>query len=139
MELKFSIEGEAQLSRRLNSLGNMTKNFKPEFKKSGDFLKGFFGGEVFDTEGAAIKEKWVGGKSYNRLQRSGRMRRSFKAKSDKLSASIWNATDYFKYHQSKQPRRKLPRRIMMKLTNQLKNKIIQIFHAGVYKRVKISR
>lgn len=139
LNLSFKIEGEQQLARRLNNLGNKVKNFKPEFRKTGDFLKGFFGGEVFTSEGAVLGERWKGGPNYNRLQRSGRMRRSFKAKSNKLSVMIWNAADYFKYHQSKQPRRKLPRRIMMKLTNQLKNKIVQIIHAGVYKRVKTSK
>ena len=139
LQLKWKIEGDVQLARKLKNLGGRVKDFRPEFKKSTDFLTGFFGGKVFDSEGRVLGEKWVGGPSYHKLQRTGRMRRSFKARVKRLSGEVYNATDYFKYHQSKQPRRRLPRRIMMLLTNQLKDKIIGFFHTGVYKRVQRSK
>ena len=135
LKLSWKIQGEEQLSRKLKGLGGKVKNFKPEFKKSADFLSGFFSGEVFDSEGRAIGEKWPGGSGYHKLQRTGRMRRSFKTKSKKFSGEVYNAMDYFKYHQSSRPRGKLPRRVMMKLTNQLKDKIVGFFHTGVWKRV----
>lgn len=139
LEIRFSIEGETQLARRLNKIGDGVKDFKPEFEKSVNFLKDFFGGEVFNTEGAILGEKWVGGPYYHKLQRTGRMRRSFDTKASKLSGEVWNAVDYFKYHQSRMPRRKLPRRIMMKLTSQLKDKIVQIFHSGIWNRINKSQ
>lgn len=140
VKVSWTIEGEKQLSRRLIGLGNSVKNFKPELSKSANFLKSFFGGEVFDTRGRAIGEPWKARKKFYPwplLERPGsRMRKSFKMKAEKLRAEVWNAVDYFKYHQSRLPRRKLPRRVMMKLTNQLKDKVISFFHEGLWKRVK---
>jgi phage gpG-like protein len=142
LELKYSIEGEVQLARRLKNLSGRVKDFKPEFRKSTNFLKDFFGGQVFDTKGRAIGEPWKKRKvprPWPLLQKSGRMRRGFKTRAKRLSGEVYNAVDYFKYHQSKAPRRRLPRRIMMKLTSQLNNKIVGFFHTGVYKRVQKSK
>jgi len=127
------------MARRLSKLGDGVKNFKPEFKKSADFLVGFFGGQVFETRGKIIGEPWkTRTKAYPWpiLERSGKMRRSFKGKAKRLDAAIYNAMDYFKFHQSKAPRRKLPRRIMMKLDEARKTKIVHIFHEGLWKRVR---
>ena len=138
VEIKWTIEGEKQLSRRLTKLGKNVEDFRPEFKKSTRFLKGFFGGEVFSTKGGAIGERWKPRKqsySWSILERSGKMRKSFRDRVEKLSAEVYNAMDYFKYHQSRMPRRRLPRRVMMKLTDQVKNKIVSIFHEGLWKRV----
>jgi len=136
-EITFTIEGEKELSRRLLKLGEDVKDFKPEFTESSDFLKGFFGGEVFDTRGGAIGKPWVKRKRpqpWPLLERSGKMRRSFQSKGEKVQARVWNAVDYFKFHQSILPRHRLPRRVMMKLTDTLKDKIIAIFHKGLWER-----
>lgn len=138
IELRWTIEGEQQLARRLNNLGDDVKDFKPEFKKSTNFLKDFFGGEVFDSKGRAIGEPWKPRKvamSWPLLEKSGKMRRGFKAKASRMSGEVYNVQKYFQYHQSRMPRYKLPRRVMMRLVDQLKNEIIQIFHSGLYKRV----
>jgi len=138
LELQWKIEGETQLARRLNGIGNRVKDFRSEFKKSTNFLKDFFGGEVFDTKGRAIGEPWKPRKvpkPWPLLQKTGRMKRGFRAKASKMSGEVYNAVDYFKYHQSRQPRYKLPRRIMMKLTNQLKDRIVKFFHEGLWNKV----
>lgn len=137
-EFKITLEGEKQLSRRLGKLADNVKDFSPELGKSTNFLKSFFSGEVFATRGGAIGEPWVERKQvypWPILERTGRMRKSFMARAEKLRGEVWNAVTYFKYHQSRMPRYKLPRRVMMKLTNQLKNEIIQIFHKGLWERV----
>ncbi len=142
IDLKMNIEGEEQLARRLKGIGKDVKDFRPEFKKSTDFMKGIFGNQVFTSRGRAIGEPWKARKKsypWPILQRTGRMRRGFKAKAEKLEGMVWNVQDYFKYHQSRTPRRKLPRRVMMKLSNDIKNKIVQIFHKGVYNRVNKKR
>lgn len=142
LNLKWKIEGEAQLSRRLKGLGNRVKDFKPEFKEATSFLSGFFSTDVFDSKGKAIGESWPRRKQsrpWPLLNKSGRMKRSFRTKVGRFEGTVFNATDYFKYHQSKEPRRKLPRRVMMKLSNQLKDKVIGIFHEGVWKRTRKKR
>jgi len=138
LNLNWKIEGEEQLARRLRILGGNVKDFKSEFKKSTSFLKRFFSGEVFTSKGKAIGEPWKArkGRATNPLlQKTGRMRAGFKTKAERLEGEVFNAIDYFKYHQSGRPRRNLPRRIMMKLTEQLKDKIVGFFHEGVWKKV----
>ncbi len=144
LEINFKLEGVTEMSRRFRTLDDKIKDFKPEFKESVDFLKGFFEGEVFETKGRAIGEPWKARKQptgqWPLLERSGTMRRSFRDKAEALRGEVWNAASYFKYHQSRMPRSSnLPRRVMMKLIDQLKNQIIQIFHKGVYNRIKESR
>ena len=142
MATKFTItlEGEKQLSRRLGNLANNVKDFRPELVKSTSFLKNFFSGEVFATRGGAIGESWAKRQiehPWPILERTGKMRRSFMTKAEKLKGEVWNAVRYFKYHQSRGTRKtRLPRRVMLKLTNQLKDEIISIFHKGLWERVR---
>lgn len=142
IDIKFTLEGKVEMARRMRGIGKDVKDFRPEFKKSTDFMKGFFGNQVFTTRGRAIGEPWKPRRKaypWPILQRTGRMRRGFRAKAEKLEGSVWNVASYFKYHQSRMPRRKLPRRIMLKLSNQIKDRIVQFFHAGVVKRVNKKR
>jgi phage gpG-like protein len=140
IELKFNLEGEVQLAQRIRTLDNSVNNWKPEFEQSGVFLKNFFGNEVFETRGRAIREPWKPTKNpWPILEKTGTMRRSFQSKGEAKKAEVWNATDYFKYHQSRMPRKHLPRRIMMKLNEQLINRVIKIFHEGINKRIRESK
>jgi len=129
MNLTFSIEGEVQLDRRIKGLANDIKNWSKTFKSTGNYLKKFFSTEVFQTEGSIIGEKWKTGKYYNGLVRTGKMRDSFTRKFGKDYVLITNTAPYFKYHQSKLPRKKLPRRIMMKLDEKRRQKIVKLFQA----------
>jgi len=53
-----------------------------------------------------------------------------------MAVEIYNVVDYFKYHQSKTGRRYMPRRIMMKLDNQRKVKIMKRLHTDLYIKLK---
>lgn len=120
------------MNRRIGGFANKIKDWSPATEKVGIYLKGFFTNDVFQSEGAVFGEKWVGGKYYHKLQRSGLMRNSFYFKSDKDQVEIGNTADYFKYHQSNQPRKsKLPRRIMMKLDESRKQKIVKFFQQQI--------
>ena len=134
----ITLEGEKQLSRRLGKLADNISDFQPEISDSTSLLKTFFSVDVFNTRGSAIGESWVARKKeypWKILERTGRMRRSFATRAEKLKGEVWNAVTYFKYHQSGMPRTRLPRRVMMKLTNQLKDEIISIFHKRLWYRV----
>ena len=134
MQLEFKIEGWLQLSRRITGLENSVKNWSRTFNKTGNELKRFFSTEVFQTQGAVIRERWKGGKYYHKLVRSGRMKRSFTSESGKDFVLITNTAPYFKYHQSALPRKKLPRRIMMKLDEKRKQKIVKLFQEELIKK-----
>jgi phage gpG-like protein len=138
MHLQFRIEGKTELSRKFRGISTDVKNWKPQMKKVGDYLIKVFSGPVFTSRGAEIGEPWKARKDNNPwplLQRTGKMRKSFKYQAQTAQVTILNTTDYFKYHQSKQPRRKLPRRVMMKLDRERKEGIIKIFHQRLVNQI----
>ena len=58
MQLTWSIEGEAQLVRKLRGIGNEIKDWSPAFKEAADKLKGIYENDVFESQGSAIGERW---------------------------------------------------------------------------------
>jgi phage gpG-like protein len=138
-QLSWSIEGETQLSRRLEGLSARTRDLTVPFRKSADMLIGVFSKDVFATQGAVIGERWQRLSPYTVAQkarqgyppeplvRTGRMQRSFASTVASDQAVIYNTTSYFKYHQSRLPRTRLPRRVMMKLNENMKQSIVKIF------------
>lgn len=146
LSITWSIEGEVQLARRLRIIANEIKDWTPAFQEAADRLKGIFSDDVFRTEGAIIGESWQplkpkylaqkvkAGFPASTLIKTGRMRESFVTEVASDHATIGNISPYFKYHQSKEPRTKLPRRIMMKLGNPQKEIVVKIFHTYWYKK-----
>lgn len=143
MHISFSIEGEKQLSRNLTTLDWNLKNWYTEFLATGKYLQNFFAGPVFSSRGGVIGEGWKPlspayaaqkAKRYpgrGILEATGKMRGSFQYEASSMWTRVFNTTSYFKYHQSRMPRSRLPRRIMMKLAETEKRKIVQIFHKGL--------
>lgn len=123
MFLSFNIEGEQQISRKLQGLRD--KDLTGAFNRIGRLLVDFYSNDVFSSEGAVIGEPWKSGPSYHGLVRTGAMRRSFdyRASSDRLE--IFNNDTKFMYHQSNKPRTRLPRRVMLKLDNPRKQLVVK--------------
>lgn len=152
MELKFSIEGAEPISRNLGEIANGVKDFKKPFEDvSKAMLKTFQ--MNFDSRGslyggwAARKPQYKGGvriDTWPLMEKTGRMRRSFKSDVRSTSIELYNTRSYFKYHQSNAPRTSnLPRRAMMKLRRQDADMVVRQFQlylidiqrkSGVYGR-----
>lgn len=147
LELNWQIEGEQQLSRRLQNIGEGVKDWTPAFKETADELARIFQQDVFETEGGIIGEQWAAlsptylakklaeGYPATPLIRTGKMQAGFQSMFKADYAEVWNAIAYFKYHQSNRPRKKLPRRVMMKLGENQKQLVVKIFHTYWYKKV----
>jgi phage gpG-like protein len=139
MQLRMSLQGEVQLSRNLQFLSDAVQDWTPAFEQSGEDLVEFFGYDVFESQGEAIDEPWqelspAYAKQKERrfpgtgiLEATGAMRDSFMQAADSTSLRVWNAMEYFKFHQSNQPRTRMPRRAMMRLTQQLRELVIKNF------------
>jgi len=139
MRLQFNVGGQMELSRVLLNIGNAVQDWTPAFEQSAEDLVEFFSYEVFETEGGAIDEDWSPlSMAYAKrkaklypdqgiLEATGTMRESFLSQADATSLKIWNAAEYFKYHQSSAPRNKMPRRVMMKLTENLREVVVKNF------------
>src|SRR4051794_24357127 len=57
-QLSWEIEGEKQLSRMLLGMASSMKDYTYPFRQSADYLKNVFARDVFETQGAAIGERW---------------------------------------------------------------------------------
>lgn len=146
IDLKWKIEGEKQLARRMNIISKGVKTYTPVFKDAANKLKAVF--EDFGNEGREIGESWEKlkpstieqkskkGYSSSPLIKTGDMQKSFTTLYKTDYAAVWNTTSYFKYHQSSSPRSKLPRRVMMKLGSKQKEMVVKLFHEYVHKLIR---
>lgn len=136
VQLSISIEGENQLRGAFESMGNALKSFREPLADSTKLLKKTFDTN-FNTKGSTIGEPWQPRKRqypWAILQKTGKMRKSFRDRISSFQAEIFNTAPYFKYHQSNKPRKKLPRRVMMKIDLQRGKEIIKIFNRYLDKK-----
>lgn len=127
MATNLTIHGDKEFVQRLRKFGVSILDLSDSMDETGQYLSRFFSGDVFTSRGqvfgkpwpalndnyAAFKARKFSGKPP--LFRTGLMNRSFKHKSTKLTSSLWNEADYFKYHQEG---RGVPERVMMLVDDQ---------------------
>lgn len=142
-QIQWEIEGEKQLSRVLIGMASSMKDYSFPFRQSADYLKGVFSHDVFASQGAAIGERWKHLSPYTVAQKArrgypltplvgtGRMQNSFQTIVSTDQAVVYNTAPWFKYHQSNQPRDRLPRRVMMKIHDQGKREIVRFFQEHI--------
>lgn len=140
MDLNITLEGEKQVSRRLLIIADGITNFEEPLRNIGGELQKTFQ-DNFASEGALFggwaerKPQYRKGERVDTwpiLDKTGRMKQSFRNHVGKTELIISNEVSYFKYHQSnKQPRTRLPRRVMMKIDMERKNFIIKQFQAYI--------
>jgi phage gpG-like protein len=146
MQIEWTIEGEKQLSRRLQMVSTGLSDFTDAFKRTAEYLKDAFE-DSFDTQGKNIGVTWpklaqstIKQKSRNypgapMMVRTGVLRNGFMNLYKTDMAMVWNSVNYFKYHQSNKSRARLPRRIMMNLGNEQKESVVKFFQAYILKTV----
>lgn len=138
IELKADLEGERQLSRRLLTMSKDIGDFKKPLFRIGGELRGAVDTN-FSSRGSLFGEPWKPRtKPYPHpiLEKTGKMRRNFKQKLGNDYLEIFNPTPYFKYHQSNKPRKKLPRRVMLKIDKIRKVFIQKEFQKHVRRTLK---
>lgn len=119
--LDASIEGEQQLSRRLMLVTDGVEDFGAPLENIADELLHSVD-ENFSKRGALFGG-WPPRKTeapWPLLENTGEMRGGFVSAVKSDYAEIGNFVPYFKYHQSNQPRTRLPRRVMLKIDQQRK-------------------
>lgn len=138
-QLSWTIEGETQFSRRLRNVVLDKEDLKRPLQKAAQNLVRTFGNEVFASRGSEIQESWAAlspvtlarkarmGYPSDPLVATGEMKRGFRSIVSTDQAVIYNTAPYFKYHQSNQARRKIPRRVMMKLGFNQREMIVKEF------------
>ena len=129
-KLKFTIEGVPELSRVLAMTYQKVENMKKPLRASADLILRDVETQ-FRTEGGLTggwKPLTDPKATHPILQVSGSLRRSFYSLVDEKKAIVSSNSPYFMYHQSRLPRKKLPRRAMLVLTEYTKQNIVEEFH-----------
>jgi phage gpG-like protein len=137
-QLHFRVEGVPELSRTLLRTATKLDDFTQPLKKSAKMILDDV--EInFKTEGQLVggweplsekyqkqKEKaGYGGKGI--LERTGALRKSFFPEVSKTRALVTSRSPYYVYHQSRAPRKVLPRRAMLVLTKPTRQNIVEEF------------
>jgi phage gpG-like protein len=126
LRLDADIEGDKELSRLLTDIDTGLRSFRPALEKIvPEVLKSI--DLNFAARGSLFGGWKPPAKNYGHalLEDSGTMRGAFEFDVFDDHAIIYNPTEYFKYHQSNQPRTKIPRRVMMKLDDERKRFIVK--------------
>lgn len=135
MRLVFRIEGVQEATRMLDTRGRRAKNLKAPLKQSAEYMEGRID-KNYSGRGS-LWGKWKRrAKAYpwRILEKTGVMRDGFRSRVDSRQAEIRNIQPYFKYHQSRSPRKTaLPRRIMMAIQAQEATEITKIFQRHIMK------
>lgn len=132
LQLEFSVEGRKEVLRDLDTRGRKAKNLQAPLKESADYMMKVID-QNFDSHGG-VWGKWKRRKKaypWRMLEKTGAMRRGFCSRIYTKQAEISNLRPYFKYHQSRQPRKYLPRRVMMAIEEQQAREITRIFQRHI--------
>lgn len=132
MRLSFEVEGVQEAIRELDLRGKKAKNLSRPLKQSSDYIMERIK-QNFEGAGS-LYGKWPRRKKaypWRMLQKSGAMRDGFRSRVSSTQAEISNTQPYFKYHQSRAPRKYLPRRVMMAIQEQEAREVTRIFHRHI--------
>jgi phage gpG-like protein len=151
LTISVSIAGADAIQARMEKLGKDLYDFSDEMTATGKYLADYFSTVPFATLGRNYGEAWPSvtpktlssklrrypQNAHNTLQASGLMRDSFAFESDRLSATVGNHQDYFKYHQLGTSR--MPRRVVMAIDQTNRAQIMRIVSEGVQARINASQ
>lgn len=140
MDITFTIEGETQVARRLLVVADNIRNFDEPLEEVGNELMSTFelnfllGGSLFGGWQPAAKDY-----GHPLMEDTGELRENFGYVVNNSELTMFNTTPYFRYHQSKEARSKLPRRIMMMIDNERKNFIIRALQKYILSKRGLTR
>jgi phage gpG-like protein len=148
LQVSIRISGTSEEIARLQKLGRSFLANEHLMKVIGEDVSDYYANRGFLSQGGVFKETWSPIKrSYALwkskhypgappLVRTGKMRRSFRARYSQDSVVIENTAPYFKYHQSSLPRKKLPRRQMMGINSAVREIVRLRVKAEVSRKIK---
>lgn len=132
MRLSFTVEGDKEVVRYLETKSKKARRLKRPLQDSADYML-----ERINKNFSGTGSLWGRWKRRSRsypwrlLDRTGAMRRGFRDTVTNRQAEISNTQPYFKYHQSRYPRKYLPRRVMMAINTAEATEIVRIFQRHI--------
>lgn len=145
--INLTVQGDKEFIAKLRKFGVSVLDLSDSMDETGSYLTRFFSGEVFASRGQVFGKPWASlNDNYAAFKartfpgrppliRSGLMNRSFKHKSTKLTASLWNEAKYFDYHQEG---RGVPERVMMHVDEKRERTIVGFIAEDISGKMKAS-
>lgn len=140
LQLDVKIAGDAKVMEKLKALGEDFLEFDEAMHEIGEELISYYGGQAYKSQGGVYGTPWAqlapSTQAYKikhypqyaavPLMRTGAMAKSFGYVASAKEVEILNVADYFVYHQSSEPRHKLPRRPMLGVNDDVKKVIKKV-------------
>lgn len=149
LNVLVNIKGDAVLMRKIKNLGEELLNLKEAFEHIGEDIAAYSSGQTFTDQGGNLGTPWQQLSAATQIQkikhypeyaavplmRTGDMSRSFTYKAEERGVEVVNTAPHFKYHQSTAPRKKLPRRPMFAINNDIKKIIRKHIHDAMVAKI----
>lgn len=147
MDIEIQVTGVHKSELMLSAAKRAVEGRTTTFSQIGKHLAKFFSGQVFASRGGVIDEPWPKldaayaawkAKHYPGaipLVRTGKMQHGFRYQAGPNFVRMYNTAKYFKYHQSDEPREKIPRRVMMKVDDQRRQDIAVIIAENIREEI----
>jgi phage gpG-like protein len=137
--INIGVQGVTEVSAYLEGVSKKLTDYSQPLQEATEYMQE----EIqinFTEKGDRLGKRWKPRKKdydWEILQRTGHMRDSFKDKQvGKGTSQIYNTAPYFVFHQSNQPRKKLPRRVMLRIGADQQSEIYRIFNKYVGKSIQ---
>ena len=135
LAVTFEVEGTNEVAAMFGKSIQRSGDFRKPLEKSSKLMLKTFD-QNFGRQGQTLGEPWKKRKKnypWPMLEKTGAMRKSFNYDLDADQSTLSNEAPYFKYHQSNKPRKKLPRRIMMKIDEYRRRLIVKYIQEYIVK------
>ena len=145
--MQITITGTQRLRQKLTRLGSSLYDLRSAMSQIGNEAARYYSNQGFNSQGGVFGSAWspLARRTVLRkavkypgrppLVATGKMRDSFTYSASSRQVLVGNKMDYFKYHQSTLPRKRLPRRQMMAINDPVKRMITDIISKEVKSKI----
>jgi len=146
LKVRVEIKGDKKAIAQLRKMLSAFENWTPELTETGEFLKSFFSGPTFVTEGGIFGARWqalsaayairkaVKYPGAGILEASGALRKSYQKKVYPNLLELINDDPKASLHH--EGRGRLPIRLVMRVDEQRKSQIVDIFKKGALIKIQ---
>lgn len=148
MNVSVHVTGDREIISKLSALGPKLMEFSAAFAILGRELSNYYSSKAFASQGGVFGNSWQQlspvyaarkGREFpgrGILVATGKMQQGFNFNVTPDTLVIGNDTPYFKYHQSTEPRSKMPRRPMLGVNAEVKAIVTTVIQADVQSKIR---
>lgn len=150
MQISIIVTGSKETRRKLEKLGDGILNMPGAMKDIGERLTRYYSTVGFLSQGGVYQKRWAPlSLNYARrkarmypgrppLVKTGKMISGFRYDHGPQQVRIYNRMPHFKYHQSTEPRSKIPRRATMGINSEVKRDIGEAVKKHIDRQLRLA-